>query len=51
MRKLFAATCMLAIPGLALAIPLGANVPEPESLALIGIGAVALMIARWGKRK
>jgi hypothetical protein len=27
------------------------SVPEPESLALIGIGAVAWMIARWKKRK
>ena len=27
------------------------SVPEPETLALVGIGAVALMIARWKKRK
>jgi hypothetical protein len=31
--------------------PPAAPLPEPETLALVGIGAVALFIARWRKKK
>lgn len=40
---------VLAFPTLAIA---GVSVvPEPETLALIGVGAIALVIARWRKGK
>jgi PEP-CTERM motif len=44
---------LLAVPALGWAGISGPPnpVPEPEILALVGIGAVALMIARWKKRK
>jgi hypothetical protein len=48
-RKFVLATCMFAIP--VLATPHAVPVPEPESLAVVGIEVVALMIARWSKRK
>jgi hypothetical protein len=41
---------LLTIPAVALAGP-NASVPEPETLALLGIGAIALVAARWRKRK
>ncbi|MEP7181224.1 MAG: PEP-CTERM sorting domain-containing protein [Betaproteobacteria bacterium] len=40
---------MFATPALALASV--QELPEPETLALFGIGAVALMIARWRNKK
>jgi hypothetical protein len=44
---------LLAVPVLVWGggAPPPTSVPEPETLALVGIGAVALMIARWKKRK
>jgi PEP-CTERM motif-containing protein len=45
---------LLAAPVLGWAGVVGpppSTVPEPESLALVGIGAVAWIIARWRKRK
>lgn len=47
-RKFVLATCMFAIR--VLATPHVVPAPEPESLAIVGIGALALMIARSGKR-
>jgi len=41
---------VLAFPTLAIA-GVAAQVPEPETLALIGVGAIALVIARWRKGK
>lgn len=48
-RKFGLATCLLAIPVSAAAH--AGPVPERESPALVGIGAVALIIARRGRRK
>ena len=45
-KNVFAAILTLAIPALAYAGP-GVPLPEPETMALLGIGAVALVIARW----
>ena len=49
-RHLLVATLAAAIPAIAYA---GAvqTVPEPETLALLGIGAVALVVARSRRRK
>lgn len=49
-RHLLAATLAFAVPAIAYA---GGRpgVPEPETLALLGIGAIALVIARWRKKK
>ncbi len=46
----FAVTLMLfALP--AIAVAGGTNtVPEPETLALLAIGAVAIVIARWRRK-
>ena len=49
-RHLLPATLALAIPAIAHAGGAPA-VPEPETLALLGIGAIALVIARWRKKK
>jgi hypothetical protein len=49
-RHLLVATLAFAVPSIAFATP-PLTVPEPETIALIGVGAVALMIARWAKRK
>ena len=49
-RYVLLAASMLAIPTLAFAgVP--TPLPEPETLALLGIGAVALVIARWRRTK
>jgi hypothetical protein len=45
-----AASILVAVPAIALAGP-GLPVPEPETLALLAIGAVALIVARWKRRK
>jgi PEP-CTERM motif len=49
-KQLMGASLLIAIPATALAGP-GIPLPEPETLALLAIGAVALVIARWKKRK
>ena len=49
-RHLVVATLALAIPAIACA-GTSAQVPEPETIALLGIGAVALVIARWRNKK
>jgi hypothetical protein len=48
-RKFVLATCLLAIPVSAAAHT--GPVPERESPVLVGIGAVALIIGRRGRRK
>ena len=49
-RRFVAALPLLALSEYAFAgIP--AQVPEPETLALLAIGAVAIVIARWRGRK
>jgi len=48
--QLMAASLLMAIPATALAGP-GIPLPEPETLGLLAIGAVALVIARWRRRK
>jgi hypothetical protein len=50
-KTLAAAVVLFALPAVAFAGPAAPPLPEPETLALLGIGAVALIIARWGKRK
>lgn len=49
-RHLFVAALSLAIPAIAYASVQNA-VPEPETLALLAVGATALVIARWRRRK
>ena len=47
-----ALTLLLAgVPVAAIAGPAAGRLPEPETLALVGIGAIALLIARYRKRK
>ena len=48
--QLIAVPLMYAISTFAYGPP-PAPLPEPETLALIGIGAVALFIARWRNKK
>ena len=52
--KLVGFVALVAVPALGWAdlptLPFR-PLPEPESLALVGIGAVALIIARWAKRR
>jgi uncharacterized membrane protein YccC len=45
--RMAAAAVFLAISTLAIAGPSAPQLPEPETLALLGIGAIALVIARW----
>lgn len=47
LRLLAAGAILAATPSLALAD--FANIPEPETLALIAVGAVALIVARRRK--
>jgi hypothetical protein len=49
-KRLLAAVLVFATPGLAFATA-PRELPEPETLALLGIGAVAIMIARWRNKK
>ncbi len=49
-RHLLVATLAFAVPAIAYAGTRG-TVAEPETLALLGIGAVALVIARRRKKK
>jgi len=47
-KIVFALLVGFGIPGIAVA---GVNtVPEPETLALLAIGAAAIAIARWRKK-
>ena len=48
-RNLLAAILTLAIPTVAYAGAVA--VPEPETFALLAIGAIALIAARWRGRK
>lgn len=49
-RHLLVGTLAATIPAIAYAgVP--PTLPEPETLALLGIGAVALAVARWRRRK
>jgi len=47
--KIFLATILLGVPGISAAG--GASVPEPETLALLAIGAAAVAVVRWLKKK
>jgi hypothetical protein len=47
---LMVASLLMATAAPALAGP-GIPLPEPETLALLAVGAAALVIARWKKRK
>ena len=49
-HTLLAATLLVATPTLAIA-GTSTILPEPETLALLAIGAVALSIARWRRKK
>jgi len=49
-KYLILGTLVFGVPAIAYAVN-GTPLPEPESLALVGIGAIALVIARWAKRK
>ena len=49
--QLIAVPLMYAISTFAYAGPTAPPLPEPETLALVGIGAVALFIARWRNKK
>jgi hypothetical protein len=42
---------LLAVPVLGWAGTISQPVSEPESLALLGIGAAALVVARWAKKR
>ena len=44
------ASFLVSVPAIAFAGP-GIPLPEPETLALLAIGAVALLIARRKRRK
>ena len=45
------AALICTIPTMATAAAVPGSVPEPETLALLAIGAVALIIAKTRKRK
>lgn len=51
LRNLLAATLVFAVPAIAYAAPPSGTVPEPETIALLGIGAVALVVARRCRKK
>jgi hypothetical protein len=48
-----AIAAVVSTPGLAAADfqILDLQVPEPETLALLGVGALAMLVTRWGRRK
>jgi len=54
-KHVITALLLLGLPALSFAqqaAPLDStDLPEPETLALLAIGAVGWAIARWGKRK
>lgn len=47
--RILAAAAMLGLSGTALAGSVGA-IPEPETLALLAIGAAAIAVARWRRK-
>ena len=49
-RRFVAALPLLALSGYTFAGTLTAPVPEPETLALLAIGAVAIVVARWRRK-
>jgi len=50
--KIFLATILsLGVPCIAVAGAPPGVIPEPETLALLAIGAVAIAMARWRKKK
>ena len=51
MKHLLVATIAFAIPTIVFAGPSTPTLPEPDTIALLGIGAVALVIARWHRKK
>lgn len=51
-RHLLAAVAALAIPSIACAgLTPSTPLPEPETFALLAAGAIALVVARWCRRK
>ena len=51
-KQVFAALLLLGLPSVCLAISLDSRpLPEPETLALLAVGALAWGIARWKNRK
>jgi 4-hydroxybenzoate polyprenyltransferase len=56
-KHVVTALLLLAVPAVGLAIALDTNndvtsrIPEPETLALLAVGALAWGIARWKNRK
>ena len=55
-KHVITALLLLGLPALSFAQNLDSldsvtQLPEPETLALLAIGAVGWAIARWGKRK
>lgn len=50
-RHLLVAALAILMPAIAYAGPGTTPLPEPETMALLGIGAVALVIARWTRKK
>jgi hypothetical protein len=50
-RRFVAALPLLALSGYTFAGVPSTTAPEPETLALLTVGAVAIVIARWRNRK
>ena len=49
-RQRVLALPLLAVSAAAWAGPIAQPVPEPETLALLAVGAVAIVIARWRRK-
>ena len=49
-RRCAATLMLLALPAIAVAGGTTNSVPEPETLALLAVGAVAIVIARWRRK-
>ena len=49
-RQRVLALPLLAMTTAAWAGPISQPVPEPETLALLAIGAVAIVVARWRRK-
>jgi VIT1/CCC1 family predicted Fe2+/Mn2+ transporter len=52
-KQVITALLLLALPALSFAATTDSvtQLPEPETLALLAIGAVGWAVARWAKRK